>query len=101
MSHKHRSRLTVDINGNWKKYLQSHNNDDNFVAVGTVSMSGNKIYALLYCQSTGKYIGVRDGNNNIEFLKLDQRKIKAAIGNSHNAAEIGNGDAPEEISVAL
>jgi len=85
MNHKNRSRLTVDINGDWKKYLQSHTDDDGFVAVGTVSMSDNEIYALLHCQSTEKYIAVRDGNSDIEFLKLDQRKVKAALGISNNA----------------
>jgi hypothetical protein len=78
MNHKNRGQLTVDLDGNWRKY--------NFFIPEWAHPIGaatcGDLSGVLVHQADGIYSLI---HGECQVLKLDQRKVKAALGISNNA----------------
>ena len=72
MSHLNRSRLTVELDGNWRLYTQTVPKDAQ--VLGTVTR-GDQIGALAKLAATGNYVLISAG----AISTLDQRKVIAAL----------------------
>lgn len=116
MPHSSRSRLTVDINGQWRLYTSTLPADA--VPLGTITCDGYDTGALVRFEATGLYAQV----NTKAIRNLDGRKVAAALGLSGRpqqliegrrvnvyldalsiatAAKLGNGNVSDGIRQAL
>lgn len=117
MTHENRSRVTVDVDGNWRLYTNSV--PGGCTVLGTVSRDG-ETGALVVTEA-----GIYSMLNARVYRGLDQRKVKAALGVSQDvgrpveldggkrvqvyldskslaiASKLGNGNTSEGIRLAL
>jgi hypothetical protein len=95
MTHKNRSRLTVNPKGDWRSYVDAV--PHGFEPRGTVQCGEDEPGALLFCPATGKYIQANGGTPR----QLDQRKVKAALGITNNAGRPETLDGGKRVNVYL
>jgi hypothetical protein len=86
-THFNRSRLTIDINGDWSAFCTIIP-DDNLEALGTVTYNG-LTGALFHDRVSHQYLLVKDNVT----CNLDGRKVAAALGKLGRPISIKDGRA--------
>ena len=85
MTHANRGRLAVDTNGNWRLYTNTI--PANSTPLGTVTRDESDTGALVRIETTGAYVQVNAG----AILRLDGRKVAAALGIAGRPEELSGG----------